>query len=104
MSIIQGWYRKHRSELPQRLLEDGVSLTVLGKIRILFHDKAGSARYRGLRGLFGARNVRACLSPLHAEMEVLIWAMESMKNLRQFRVTSATDCSQLMKMVSEPEE
>ena len=27
-----------------------------------------------------------------------------MKNLRQFQVTFATDCSQLVKMVSEPEE
>ena len=27
-----------------------------------------------------------------------------MNNLRQFRVTFATDCSQLVKMVSEPEE
>ena len=30
--------------------------------------------------------------------------MESMRNLRQFQVTFATDCSQLVKMVSEPEE
>ena len=52
----------------------------------------------------GARNVRASLSPLHAEMEALLWAMECMKNLRQFQVTFATDCSQLVKMVSEPEE
>ena len=30
--------------------------------------------------------------------------MECMKNLRQFRATFATDCSRLVKMVSEPEE
>uniref|UniRef100_A0A0D2ZXQ0 RNase H type-1 domain-containing protein n=1 Tax=Brassica oleracea var. oleracea TaxID=109376 RepID=A0A0D2ZXQ0_BRAOL len=30
--------------------------------------------------------------------------MKCMKNLRQFQVTFATDCSQLVKMVSEPEE
>ena len=30
--------------------------------------------------------------------------MECMKNLRQYQVTFATDCSQLVKMVSEPEE
>ena len=58
----------------------------------------------GFDGLLGARNVRACLSPLHSELEALIWAMECMKNLRQFQVTFATDCSQLVKMVSEPEE
>ena len=34
----------------------------------------------------------------------MIWAIECMKNSRQFQVTFATDCSQLVKMVSEPEE
>ena len=58
----------------------------------------------GFDGLMGARNVRAGLSPLHAEMEALLWTMECMKNLRQYQVTFATDCSQLVKMDSEPEE
>ena len=58
----------------------------------------------GFAGLLGARNVRACLTPLHAEIEALLWTMECMKNLRQFQGTFATDCSQLMKMLSEPEE
>ena len=59
---------------------------------------------QGFDGLLGARNVRACLSPLHSEVEALIWTMECMKNLRQFQVTFATDCSQLVKIVSDPEE
>ena len=50
-------------------------------------------------GLLGAKNVRACLTPLHSEMDELIWATEYMKNLRQLQVTFATDCSQLVKMV-----
>ena len=54
--------------------------------------------------MLGAKNVRTSLSLLHAETEALIWAMEYMKNLRQFRVTFATNFSQLVKMVSEPEE
>jgi len=58
----------------------------------------------GFDGLMGAGNVRASLSPLHAEMEALIWAMECMRNLRQFQVTFATDSSPLVKMVSEPDE
>ena len=52
----------------------------------------------------GARNTRASQSPLHSEMEAFIWAMECMRNLRQFTFTFATNCSQLVKMVSEPEE
>src|SRR5690606_15144482 len=38
------------------------------------------------------------------EMEALLWAIECMRNLRQFQVTFATNCSQLVKMVLEPEE
>ena len=38
------------------------------------------------------------------EVEALIWAMECMRNLRQFQVTFATDCSQSLKMVLEPEK
>jgi len=58
----------------------------------------------GFNGLLGARNVRASLSPLHAEMETLLWAMVCMRNLHQFQVTFATHCSQLVKMFWEPEE
>ena len=58
----------------------------------------------GFDGLMGAKNVQASLFSLHAEMEALLWAMKFMRNLRQFQVTFATDCSQLVKMVSEPEE
>lgn len=47
---------------------------------------------------------RDTISPFHSEVEALIWAMECMKNLHQFQVTFATDCSQLVKMVSEPGE
>ena len=70
----------------------------------LFSGQGWLSTLPGFGGLLGARNVRASLSPLHAEFEALIWAMGCMKNLRQFRVTFATDCSQLVKMVSEPEE
>ena len=58
----------------------------------------------GFDSLMGARNTRVCQSPLHSEIEALIWAMECMRNLRQYTVTFATDCSQLVKMVSEPDE
>ena len=58
----------------------------------------------GFDGLMGARNVYACLSSLYAEVEALVWAMECMRNLRQTFVTFATDCFQLVKIVSEPKE
>ncbi|KAL0864200.1 hypothetical protein Bca101_043318 [Brassica carinata] len=59
---------------------------------------------REFDGLIDARNTRASLSLLHSELEALIWTMESMRNLRQFHVTFATGCSQLVRMVLEPEE
>ena len=58
----------------------------------------------GFAGLMGARNTRVSQSPLHSEIEALIWGMKCMRNLRQLTVTFATYCSQLVKMVSEPEE
>ena len=48
----------------------------------LFSGQGWYSILPGFDGLLGARNVRACLSPLHSEVEALIWAMECMKNLR----------------------
>ena len=50
----------------------------------------------------GVMSIRKSLSPLHAECETLIWAMECIKTLRISEVVFATDCSQLVKMVSTP--
>ena len=50
----------------------------------IFSGQGWLSTLEGFDGLLGARNVRACLSPLHAEIESLIWAMKCMKNLRQF--------------------
>ena len=58
----------------------------------------------GFDGLMRARNIRASQLPLHSDIEALIWKMKCMRNLRQLTVTFATNCSQLVKMVSEPEE
>ena len=54
--------------------------------------------------MMGAMNLRRSLSPLHAEFEALIWAMECMNTLQFSDVVFATDCSQLVKMVSTPDE
>ncbi|XP_018453644.2 uncharacterized protein LOC108824751 [Raphanus sativus] len=54
--------------------------------------------------MMGAMSLRRSLSALHAECEALIWAMECMKVLNFSDVVFATDCSQLVKMVSSPGE
>ena len=69
----------------------------------IFSGQGWYSTLEGFDGLMGARNTRASQSPLHSEIKAFIWAMECMRNLRQLNVTFATDCSQLVKMVSEPE-
>ena len=54
--------------------------------------------------MMGAMNLRKSLSPLYAECEALIWAMDCMKTLQFSDVVFATDCFQLVKMVSTPED
>ncbi|KAL0836184.1 hypothetical protein Bca101_088073 [Brassica carinata] len=49
-------------------------------------------------------NLCRSLSLLHAECEALIWATECMKTLQFFDIVFATDCFQLVKIVSTPEE
>lgn len=70
-----------------------------GKKMTYLQDKSGSTDV-----MMGAMNLRRSLSPLHAECEALIWAMECMKTLQFSDVVFATDCSQLVKIVSTPEE
>ena len=54
--------------------------------------------------MMGAMNLRRSLPALHAECEALIWAMECMKTHDFSDVVFAIDCSQLVKMVSSPDE
>ncbi|XP_018453986.1 uncharacterized protein LOC108825151 [Raphanus sativus] len=61
------------------------------KDKDVFSGQGWYSTLEGFAGLMGARNVRASLPPLHSEIEALIWAMECMRNLHQFRVTFATD-------------
>ncbi|XP_018487893.1 uncharacterized protein LOC108858473 [Raphanus sativus] len=78
---------------------------VLGEHKITFLDRGWFyKKNRSTEKLMGAMNLRRSLSALHAECEALIWAMECMKTLNFSDVVFATDCSQLVKMVSSPGE
>lgn len=74
------------------------------KAHEMFSGQGWYSTLEGLKGLMGARNTRVSLSYFHSEMEALTCAMESMRKLRQYHVTFATDCIQLVKIVSTPEE
>jgi len=52
----------------------------------------------------GAANLRRSLSPLHAEVEALLWAMKCMIGADNQDVVFLTDCSDLVEMVSSPTE
>ncbi|KAG7559476.1 Ribonuclease H-like superfamily [Arabidopsis thaliana x Arabidopsis arenosa] len=52
----------------------------------------------------GAANLRRSLSPLHAEVEALLWAMKCMIGADHQEVAFFTDCLDLVKMVSSPTE
>lgn len=67
----------------------------------MFSRQGWYSTLKDIAGLLGSRNLRVSLSSLHSEVETLLWEIECMKNLRQFQVTFAIDCPQLVKMVSE---
>jgi len=52
----------------------------------------------------GLKGSRRCLSPLHAELDTLVWALKCMVGLSISRVQVMTDCSDLITMVNTPEE
>uniref|UniRef100_A0A1J3E5Y1 Putative mitochondrial protein n=1 Tax=Noccaea caerulescens TaxID=107243 RepID=A0A1J3E5Y1_NOCCA len=54
--------------------------------------------------LMGASNLRRGLSPLQAELEALVWAMQCMLRHNKRTIVFETDCSDIVKMVSTPEE
>ncbi|CAA7018268.1 unnamed protein product [Microthlaspi erraticum] len=54
--------------------------------------------------LMGTRNLRRGISSLQTELEALIWVMQCMLRHNKLTIVFETDCSDLMKMVSTPEE
>lgn len=49
--------------------------------------------------LVGAKGQRKSLTPLHVELETLIWEMKCMVMHQVLAITFKTDCSELVKMV-----
>ncbi|KAG7557068.1 Ribonuclease H domain [Arabidopsis suecica] len=54
--------------------------------------------------LLGAKCLRRCPSPLHSEMEALIWAMKNILSRRIDCQAFETDCSELISMIQSPDE
>ncbi|CAA7041816.1 unnamed protein product [Microthlaspi erraticum] len=54
--------------------------------------------------LMRACNLRRGLLPLQIELEALIWAMQCMLRHNNLTIVFETDCSDVVKMVSKPEE
>lgn len=62
-----------------------------------FKDHMGSE-------FFGLRACRRTLSALHAEMEGLLWAASCIRNMRITTMRFETDCTDLVDMVTNPED
>ena len=58
----------------------------------------------GLPSLFGAQGESAAASPLHAEAEGLIWAMQELLKSRITEVRFESDCEQLVKLLQQEED
>ncbi|XP_019092307.1 PREDICTED: uncharacterized protein LOC109129123 [Camelina sativa] len=54
--------------------------------------------------LLGARSQRRGLTPLHAELQALLWAMESILEARVDCQAFETDCAELIAMVQKPDD
>ncbi|CAA7014508.1 unnamed protein product [Microthlaspi erraticum] len=52
----------------------------------------------------GTCNLRRGISPLQTELEALVWAMQCMLRQNKLTIVFKTDCSEVVKMVSKPEE
>ena len=52
----------------------------------------------------GVANLRRSLSPLHKEVEAVLWMMKCMIGADNQKITFFTDCSDLVKMVFSPTE
>lgn len=53
---------------------------------------------------FGAHGLSAAASPLHAEAEGLLWAMQEVLKQGNREVQFESDCEQLIKLMKEEEE
>ncbi|CAA7020280.1 unnamed protein product [Microthlaspi erraticum] len=52
----------------------------------------------------GTCNLRRGISPLQSELETLVWAMQCTLRHNKLTVVFETDCSDVVKMLSTPEE
>ena len=59
---------------------------------------------RGTPVLFGAQGIRHAASPLHAEAEGLLWAMQEILKLGNRTIRFESDCEQLVKLLEDKED
>ncbi|XP_023644510.1 uncharacterized protein LOC111832427 [Capsella rubella] len=62
----------------------------------------GSVRPPGGHSWLGLKCVRRSISPLHAEFDALLWAMECMVEIGMNSACFATDCSDLLAILESP--
>ncbi|KAG7548023.1 hypothetical protein ISN44_As12g032310 [Arabidopsis suecica] len=101
-SAINFWVKV--SDLPMHLWEEA-TLKAIGKTV----DPTLGIGWWCFQGndqtiLFGAKCLRRCPSPLHSEMEALIWAMKNILSKGIDCQVFESDCSELVSMIQSPDE
>lgn len=54
--------------------------------------------------LFGSRGILSSASPLHAEAEGVVWAMQELLKAGRREVRLESDCEQLIKLIEEEDD
>ncbi|XP_019099570.1 PREDICTED: uncharacterized protein LOC104783445 [Camelina sativa] len=92
---------------PVRTLQQGIGLVCCVDASWKDSDNIAGLGFElkgGPQMLYGARGTTRQLSPLHAELDGLIWAMETLISSGFTQVRFETDCSSIPKILEEMEE
>ncbi|KAG7589247.1 Ribonuclease H-like superfamily [Arabidopsis suecica] len=112
----EAWRRANRREDPQPERNPIVQVTPIPADRpVCFIDgswhgeEARSGHgwivsWDGRRMHLGLKGLRRSLSPLHAELETLLWTMKCLLAIPLTSILILTDCSDLIEMTSSPDD
>ena len=109
-SECQAWF--DANQRPDEIIEEQITVGTPTSERCMIdgswtHDALFSGygwtwvSSSGALQLLGARNQRRRISPLHSELEALLWAMECMLQVSTCQ-SFGTDCKELIAMTKDP--
>ncbi|KAG7572209.1 Reverse transcriptase zinc-binding domain [Arabidopsis suecica] len=111
----EAWRRANTQEEPHTVTAHRVQVTIPEDVPVCYIDGSwhgeearsghGWIAYFGGRMVhLGLKGSRRSLSPLHAELETLLWTMKCLVAIPMTSILLLTDCTDLIEMTSNPEE